>query len=273
VSWAAVRVANDHPDLNVFHGYSMNHNTLSWRIEHACFRAWPALRNEQISGWLLRFSEGLTRRANSANPLQAKIADPDRLIVACEARYRAQGLPTFFRITSLIDPAMQACLERRGYKAEGDSLVMYGPMEQAVSQPDDRTELLFKPNEEWLRAMYALQNYTRDRSATYAKIVTSVAAPVAYISLRDKKRIIAVAYGAIYDGLLCFESVITDAAFRGCGNARRMLASLIDWGKAAGAEGFCLQVEASNQPARRLYSGLGSKELYQYHYRREPVSS
>jgi hypothetical protein len=86
----------------------MKDETLSWRIEHACFKAWPALRDEQISGWLLRFSEGVTRRANSANPLQAKIGDPDHLIVACESRYCAQGLPTFFRIPSLIDPAMQS---------------------------------------------------------------------------------------------------------------------------------------------------------------------
>jgi GNAT superfamily N-acetyltransferase len=250
----------------------MNHNTLPWRIEHACFRAWPALRDERISGWLLRFSEGLTRRANSANPLQTTLADPDHLIAACESRYRAHGLPMFFRIPSLIDLAMLECLERRGYKAEGESLVMYGTMEEAAAQPDDHTELLSKPNEEWLRAMSALQNYTQDRSVTYAKIVTSIAVPAAYISLRDKERIIALAYGAIYDGLLCFESVVTDAAFRGRGNARRMLASLIDWGKAAGAEGLCLQVEASNQPARRLYSGLGLKELYRYHYRREPVS-
>lgn len=251
----------------------MNHDALPWRIEHACFRAWPALRDEQISGWLLRFSEGLTRRANSANPLQPKIADPDRLIVACESRYRAQSLPTFFRIPSLIDPAMQECLEQRGYKAEGESLVMYGTMDEAASQPDDHTELLSKPSEEWLRAMSVLQNYTLTRSATYAKIVTSIAVPVAYIGLRDKERIIALAYGAIYDGLLCFESVVTDVAFRGRGNARRMLASLIDWAKAAGAEGLCLQVEASNRPARNLYGGLGLKELYRYHYRREPVSS
>jgi N-acetylglutamate synthase len=52
-----------------------------------------------------------------------------------------------------------------------------------------------------------------------------------------------------------------------------MLGSLIDWAKAAGAEGLCLQVEASNQPARKLYGGLGLAELYRYHYQREPASS
>jgi hypothetical protein len=163
----------------------MKRNTLPWRIEHACFRAWPALHEERISDWLLRFSEGLTRRANSANPLQAKIADPDHLIVACESRYRAQGLPTFFRIPSLIDPAMQERLEQRGYKAEGESLVMYGTMEEAASQPDDHVELLSKPSEEWLRAMSVLQNYTPDSGATYARIVSSIAAPVTYVGLRD----------------------------------------------------------------------------------------
>ena len=36
-------------------------------LEERAFNAWPALRSAYCDGWLFRFSEGLTRRANSVN--------------------------------------------------------------------------------------------------------------------------------------------------------------------------------------------------------------
>jgi len=249
----------------------MTDQALAWRIEDACMMAWPALREERIPGWVLRFSEGLTRRANSANPLHGGIGDPDGVISACEGRYRAHGLPTFFRIPSILDSAMDQRLEGRGYSVEGKSAVMHADLRRVPSQSDAAAELAAAPGAEWLGAMSLLQRHTEKKSATYAKIVTSIANPAAFVGARNDGRLAALAYGAMHDGLLCIESVITDVGVRRRGHARRMLSSLIEWARTAGAEGVCLQVEAGNEPAISLYRSLGLRELYRYHYRREPL--
>src|ERR1700730_8536950 len=112
--------------------------TLEWRVEETCLNAWPALRQVLLDGWVLRFSEGLTRRANSANPLRADYRGIDALIPACEALYRRQLLPTIFRLPSIIDPDLDERLDALGYGCEGESCVLYGDIDAvaAATEPD-----------------------------------------------------------------------------------------------------------------------------------------
>ena len=50
---------------------------LAWRVEAVCFNAFPSLKQAILDGWLLRFSRGVSRRANSANPLHPDHAAPE----------------------------------------------------------------------------------------------------------------------------------------------------------------------------------------------------
>ena len=68
----------------------------SWRVEETCFNAFPSLQQVLFGTWLMRFSAGLSRRANSVNPLRPECAGIAAAIAAGEALYRAQGLPTIF---------------------------------------------------------------------------------------------------------------------------------------------------------------------------------
>jgi ribosomal protein S18 acetylase RimI-like enzyme len=82
----------------------------------------------------------------------------------------------------------------------------------------------------------------------------------------------ALAYGALHDGLFCYESVITDPNRRRQGLGRRLLATLAGWACDNGAAAACLQVEAHNTAGRALYASFGlGQELFRYHYRREPA--
>src|SRR5260370_14104670 len=94
---------------------------LTWRIEETCLNAFPSLQQVIYGDWLMRFSEGLSRRANSVNPFCDECADAAAVIAAAEKLYHAQGLPTVFRGPSIADPALDRELARRGDTSEGQS--------------------------------------------------------------------------------------------------------------------------------------------------------
>ena len=224
-----------------------------------------------LGGWVLRFSGGLTRRANSANPLAVRGPDADELIASCEALYRYHRLPTIFRLPSVIDPAIDARLAARGYSSEGLSLVLHSDIGAVPAMRDPDVQLLSRPTPQWFAAMALLQRHTKKQAGLYRRIVGRLAVPTAFAIRSDDHGIAALAYGAIHDGLICYELVVTDPSRQRRGYARRVITSLAAWAADRGARGACLEVEAANAPARALYQALGFEELYRYHYRRGPA--
>jgi ribosomal protein S18 acetylase RimI-like enzyme len=252
----------------------MTHERLSWRIEDACWNAFPSLQQVLLGDWLLRFGEGLTRRANSVNPLKAHPEDFPAAIAAGEAIYHAHDLPVIFRVPTIVDPAIDRALASLGYPSEGESCVLHGAvvgLNLGAGTPDPAVRLWRSPDPHWLRAMARLQAQTAAQSKVYRRIVGAIAIPARFALLAVDGAPAALAYGAIHEGLLCYESVVTDPTRRRQGLAHRVIASLAGWARDSGATGACLEVEASNAPALALYArfGLGT-ELYRYHYRREP---
>jgi N-acetylglutamate synthase len=252
---------------------AMDQRELCWRVEETCLNAWPALRQAHYGGWMLRFSGGLTRRANSANALSGSRDDGDAFFVEVEALYRHQRQPAIYRLTSLIGDATDRRLDARGYGKEGPSLVLYrefGPSPEAF---DPAVRLLARPSPGWFAAMAALQSYGARNAALYRRIVGAVPVPAAYAMLveSDHDQPAALAYGAIHRRILCYVSVVTDPDRRRRGHARRIIASLAAWAADEGARAACLEVEAANAPALALYEGLGFREVYRYHYRRQPA--
>ncbi len=243
---------------------------LAWRIEETCFNAFPSLQQVLLGDWLLRFSAGVSRRANSVNPLRPECGGIAAAIAAAGPLYEAQGLPTIFRVPSIVDPALDRELAAIGYISEGESCVLYGAIDALGAAADPGVRLLRSPEPEFLAAMVDLQGYGEAQAAIYRRIVGAIALPARFALLAVDGEPAALAYGAVHDGILCYESVITDPCRRRQGLARRVIAALAEWARDSGATGACLQVEAANAPARALYAGFGLGELYRYHYRREP---
>ncbi|MGE0154162.1 MAG: GNAT family N-acetyltransferase [Reyranellaceae bacterium] len=250
----------------------MSERSLSWRVEETTLNAFPSLRQIIYRDWLLRFSDGFTRRANSINPRAARIDTLEADIETCAALFARGGGQPVFRVPEICDARLDGLLERLDYAAEGRTLTLFGEMEGVASAVDPAAEILARPSREWLDAMGALQQRSPVQNAAFERIMNAIAVPTAFAALRQEGEITALTLGAVHDGLLCFESVVTGERHRGKGHARRLLGSLNAWALGLGAQGVCLQVEATNVAGRALYDRLGLKTaLYAYHYRRAPA--
>jgi N-acetylglutamate synthase len=193
------------------------------------------------------------------------------VITEIEECYHRHGQPAMVRVPSFMAGTLSEPLALRGYGSEGESCVLHGAIEDVAGATDPDVELLPRPTAEWLATMSGLQGYSAEQRDTYQRITGAVAVPAAFAALRIDGRIAALAYGAVHDRLLVYESVITGPSWRRRGFSRRLIAVLAGWGRNNGAKGVCLQVEAGNTPARALYDSFGLKtELYRYQYWREP---
>ena len=47
---------------------SAHASPLAWQVEETELNAWPALKEIYLDGWIQRFSSGVSRPANSAQP-------------------------------------------------------------------------------------------------------------------------------------------------------------------------------------------------------------
>ncbi|GAK41770.1 N-acetyltransferase GCN5 [Paenibacillus sp. TCA20] len=74
-------------------------------IEELSLNHWPSLSTLLYGGWLLRFANGFTKRANSIHPLYHSTGETLHKITECEKLYAANGLPAVFKITPFIHPA------------------------------------------------------------------------------------------------------------------------------------------------------------------------
>jgi len=247
----------------------MNMDRLSASVEEACLNAWPALKEIFYDGWLIRLSEGHTRRTNSVNVIGPGSYDLAEKIGHCETIYRAHGLPTYFRIRSNDHPALEDTLIERGFRAEDETRTLYLDFAKATPAPTSGIEIAPQPTSEWLAAHERFTGQTIAKDDIRKRLLDLVALPIAFAAARDGEgQIVSVAYGALHDRLVSLQWVATDPSQRRKGFSRTTISSLLRWARAAGATGACLQVVAANTPAVNLYQAMGfNQELYRYHYR------
>lgn len=230
--------------------------------------AMPSLETQPYDGWLLRFSDGYTKRANSVHPLHPSTLDLETKIAFCEAQYAAHHQSTIFKMTPVSQPPeLDAQLETRGYKRISDTLLQVCPLspdDHHVSELKESTEL----SQEWLETYHHFDPVKGPTLETISKTLTRIPYPNWYAATRDETgHITAIGQGVLQGAYMGIFAIVVEEAHRRRGLGREIMATLLSWGAQNGAQNAYLQVSSDNTRAINLYSSLGFKTVYEYWYR------
>lgn len=240
---------------------------LTWRVERLCHRAWPSLAEEVHGDWVYRFSNGLSRRGNSANPLGPGAGNVAAMLSAAAKAYARADLPILVRVPTLLNESVEQELAARHFAPEGETLTLYCDLPPSRMRRDPDVSITPTPGEDWLQRVWDMKALGDKDRANYRAIVAALDIPCAFMALRIDGAMVAMGFVAVHDRLLCIESLITDPTRRRQGHAKRLVGAMLAWGINQGVDGACLQVVADNAPAIRLYRDMGFlRELYRYRY-------
>lgn len=234
------------------------------QLEALAYNAWPALQTVLAEGWVIRFSEGYTKRANSAAAF-AEAAAPVRDVAPfVEDIYARHGIVPTFRSSPLTHPDDHAWLLQAGYSAFDQSIVMTADL--SAGKADQAVSMLAEPSQAWLEGFAAGNRYGPTVRPTLERMLAAIRPRAAYATLVHDGR--STAYGLAVNerewvGLF---DILVEAPYRGLGQGQRLVQTLLDWGRRQNATHAYLQVTAGNETAIKLYRKLGFEEAYRYQY-------
>lgn len=230
---------------------------------------WRPVESAEVDGWVLGFSGGFTRRANSVVPWQAP-ADPVAAIEAVEAAYAARGLPSVVRVDASARPGdLDSLLAGRGYAAVAATRVMARTVDVAPEvpgTPDARIDVADRPDDPWLVGWLDVKAAGRAVDTDLARAVVA-GSPALYLTARDDVGVTAVVRAALAGDWVGLSCLMVAPRARRRGLAGLLSARALAEAATRGARRAFLQVEATNAPAAALYAGLGFVVVDEYHYR------
>ena len=234
-------------------------------LEELSFRTLPALDQERYDGWVLRWSDGGARRANSVNMLRPSTYPLPDKIAHCEQWFSDRGATAIFRLTELADPALEAELARRGYQYSAPTHVMTREITDQKVHGAVTTSAV--PSDEWLRTIDHLRTAEDAVIHKLRDQLLSSGGSSSFASVESDGRVAAIGVAIDLDGYTTIYNMNTARDARRRGYARTILETLMANGRAAGASLAVLQVMDDNEPALALYRSAGFTTAYDYHYR------
>ena len=235
--------------------------------EELSLNSHPAIQTKCYDGWLLRFANGYTARANSVNMIYPSTIDLQTKIKVCEEHYFMKQLPCIFKIIEGNENVLDEMLQERGYKVvtPTDFMTMDLTNKEFTSELGLMTNEL---TEEWLQAFYNFKKFMdHETYNTATQIFRLIQDKTLYCRIEQDGVNVACASAVIERGYVFIGNVIVDEKHRGKGYGQQLCEALLAKAKEQGAHTAYLQVVQSNQIAYNLYKKLGYQKVYSYWYR------
>ncbi len=247
----------------------MTHSEKIHFFEEMSMNGHVALKSLYYDGWILRFSNGHTTRANSVSVIYPSRLSIEEKVSVCEEYYKNKKLPCQFKITE-IDTDLNKFLEDRGYQIASATDLMSVKLSDVnftTEAAGVKAEFSEKPTEEWLEAYFPFEALTDElKVKTFRQMLSKVMVQTIYCSLVKDGKIVACASAAIERGYMLLQNVVVSPERRGQGLGTILCKALIMKAKECGAENSYLQVLQTNDVALKLYKSLGYQKEYSYWY-------
>ena len=244
----------------------MHTNTIR-QIEEAGLNAWPAHQQLLYDGWLLRFADGYTKRANSVNPLYPSSLQLQPKIERCEAQYRRMGLPPVFRLTPLASEGLDQALAGRGYQVLHPTRVLTLDLEGWRAPDLAACTVRHLPLEQWMGVFSEISGSVVAKQPAHAQILRNILNPYFCAAIEIDGRWLACGLGVQEGDWFGLFDIVTHPEHRRQGLSTCLIARMLDWARDQGAQQSYLQVMENNLPALGLYAKLRYVDRYGYWYR------
>ncbi|MFX1366747.1 MAG: GNAT family N-acetyltransferase [Promethearchaeota archaeon] len=238
--------------------------------------SWPAKYYYFLNGWILRFTEGVTSRANSVLPINytGDLINLDRDIEIVENAYKTYNLPTIFTIPEYFEPrGLDLKLIEQGYQQSGNiTHTMITSIQELKNESiNDKFSYNLK-SERVVEFSTFLTKYSK-RNQNAQKVLDALSDRIkipkkCFIIAEYEKKVVGTLMGIIDPhGFLYIADVLVDPDARQQKIATSMLFTIVNnWALQNGAKTIWLQVEIENKEAMSLYKKLGFKKAYSYYY-------
>ncbi len=228
------------------------------------FETWPAFTEEWLGEWILRATDGMTRRNNSVTPMGDPGSDLDTAIGRAESWFDDHGIPPVFRLTELAPHDLMARLIERGYAETDTTKVMTRTADSAGFDQNVRVTAL--PTQQWRELLVAGRPQGSEYGRHFDQLSAMTSLPSGFAELAMDGSTRAIGQVTLSDGFAMIFNMKTDPEHRRSGYAARTLATLLAHASSEGAAEIMLQVQDDNLAAVSLYDQAGFTTRYEYRY-------
>ena len=247
----------------------MNNEKLIRRLEEISMNSWPSLKNEIYDGWVLRYSNGYTKRANSVIPLYKSSLPIIEKIEMCREKYCSMNLPLIFKITEL-NSDVEEVLDNYKFRKIDISIVKMINVNNIQNQIDNNITMSNKLDDEWTDAYFQFSNLQeKEKQLTSIEMLNRIPGSLITSIMKMNQKVLGVGLGIINTNHLGLFDIIVDEKYRRNGYGKEIVLSLLSEAKRRKINTAYLQVVENNLAANSIYEKIGFKDVYRYWYRKE----